>query len=125
VFFRIVVASRLLRFPATRPWARHPPPVGIFPSFLMSTWTSDPGVRVLVTPHRAAQLAAGGQVGVRQRRHPGPAQHPPDRGGVHPEPVPDPGRPPAAGAAQVTDPPLDLGPGPARAAAGPAGPVGH
>ena len=28
---------------AARPWTRHPPPVGIRPNFLMSTWTSSPG----------------------------------------------------------------------------------
>jgi hypothetical protein len=27
-----------------RPWTRQPPPSGIFPSFLMSTWTRSPGV---------------------------------------------------------------------------------
>ena len=39
---RVAVASRL-RSPWTRPTKRQPPPSGMLPNFVTSTWISDPG----------------------------------------------------------------------------------
>lgn len=40
----VVVADPAAADLSLRPWARHPPPSGILPSYLTSMWTSSPGL---------------------------------------------------------------------------------
>ena len=68
---------RLFRSPCWRPTKRWPPPSGMLPNLVTSTWISEPGVRVLVAAHRLA----GDPVDVAEPVDPAPHQHRVDRRG--------------------------------------------